>query len=137
MNKRLAAGAIAALSTAGLLAIPAAPAAAAECAAVTYGSNGYSLRNYPRAAYVRANTTITVRGTLTRGGRGCVGATLNFYTNTNRDTTYRLTNRAVTDFSANAFVRYTIREPSTSIWTYGANGRTVARSFIARYHVVG
>ena len=91
MNKRLAAGALAAVSTASVLGVVGAQPAAAATPCGTYPpGQGYLLTRAPGSAKVRVNASVSLRGTLTRGGRPCVGFPIGLYTKPFDRATYKL-----------------------------------------------
>lgn len=80
MNKRLAAGALAAVSTASVLGVVgAAPAAAATPCGTYPPGQLYSLVRAPGSASVRQGAAVSLRGTLRRGGQACVGYPIGLY----------------------------------------------------------
>ena len=81
MNKRLAAGFLAAASTASVLGVTAAatPANAAVPCGTYPPGQAYALARVPSSGNVHRNTLVYTRATLSRGDQFCNGFPLGFY----------------------------------------------------------
>lgn len=91
MNKRLAAGALAAVSTASVLGVVGAQPAAAATPCGTYPPGlAYALVRAPGSSTVARGAIVSLRGTLRRGGQACVGFPIGLYTKPFDRADYRL-----------------------------------------------
>lgn len=97
MNKRLAAGALAAVSTASVLGVVGASPASAATPCGTYPPGlQYSLVRAPGSSSVAQGAIVSLRGTLRRGGQACVGFNVGLYTKPFDVKPYRLKGSAQT-----------------------------------------
>ena len=97
MNKRLAAGALAAVSTASVLGVVgASPASAGQPCGTYPPGNAYGLTRAPGSASVKRGAAVSLRGTLRRVGQPSVGYPIGLYVKPFDVKPYRLKGSAQT-----------------------------------------
>ena len=137
MRKQLMAGGLAALSTAGLLAV-ATPAVATPtpCGSNYPTAQPYSLTAYPRTATVSKNSIVGTRGTLRRGTDSCEGYTLGFYRKYADEPTYTLHGGGITDRTGSVYVSVKARLTFRFFYNLRLNSTTSVRSNICEIKAV-
>ena len=136
MNKRLAAGALAAATAASVLGVAgAAPAQAAQCGAYPPGQS-YVLTSAPGSARVLKGTVVSLRGTLRRGGQPCVGLPIALYTRPFSQPVYR--NKGAISSSTTGSVRPALPVGESVRYFFNLNlgNGTSVRSAISQFVVV-
>ena len=96
MNKRLAAGALAVVTSASVLGIVGAtPAQAATCGEYPPGQT-FQISRAPGSASVVKGAVVSLRGTLRRGGEPCAGVPLGIYVKNADQSIFRRKGSAIT-----------------------------------------
>ena len=137
MKKRLAAGALAAVSTASVLGVAgAAPAQAAAQPCGTYPAGlVYALQSAPGSAYVSKGAIVSLRATLRRGGEYCVGYSIALYAKRASEPTYR--NKGANASGTTGSVRPQLIVDETTRYFFNVNlgGGSAVRSKISQFVV--
>ena len=135
MNKRLAAGALAAVSTASVLGvIGAAPAQAAQCGAYPPGQE-FVVSSAPGSAYVSKGAIVSLRGTVKRGGAPCFGLQLALYARPFSQPAYRSKGALSTSTSGSIHPQLIVSESVRYYFNLNKGNGTSVRSKISQFVV--
>lgn len=136
MNKRLAAGALAAVSTASVLGIVGAPAAnaATRCGSYPPGLQ-YALSRAPGSATVAKDTIVSLRGTLRRGGQACVAYPIALYTKPFNIAVYRLKGSSSSDATGSVHPQLVVNVTQRYFFNVNLGGGAFVRSGASEFIV--